>query len=140
MATEVQQQTPAAAETVVRDADEFSAMLQQSLKLPGRANLLLAAPEEGPSVAMEAYAAVRQTWQLADAQLELRELPDLNQVELRTSRVFLDPPVVRAAAEAAPVLSISTARIPNWSRRWSRRRAFFRRVYPAATPPNIITG
>src|SRR5262249_27367324 len=76
------------------------AMLQQSLKLPARANLLLAATEESLFAAMEAHVALKQTWDLADAELELRELPNLNQVELRTSRVFLDPAVVAAVGKA----------------------------------------
>jgi putative ABC transport system permease protein len=41
-------------------------------------------------------------WQLADASLNLRALPDNSGTELRSSRIFLDPPVVAAA------LSLST--------------------------------
>jgi len=36
-------------------------------------------------------------WELADASLELRDLPNHSGLELRTPRVFLDPPVVAAA-------------------------------------------
>jgi ABC-type antimicrobial peptide transport system permease subunit len=72
--------------------------LQEKLRLPGRANLLLAATDQAT---LEAAVALRQRWQLADAELELRELPDVNALELRTSRVFLDPPIAKAALEAA---------------------------------------
>ncbi len=43
-----------------------------------------------------------KTWSLADAELELRELPNQGGLELRTSRVFLDPPVVEAARKITP--------------------------------------
>jgi ABC-type lipoprotein release transport system permease subunit len=71
-------------------------MLQEALKLPGKANLILAATDESPTATLEANIALKRTWQLTDAELEVRELPDLNQVELRTSRVFLDPAVPSA--------------------------------------------
>lgn len=51
---------------------------------------------------VQVNAALRQDWQLADAELELRELPGLSTIELRTSRVFLDPPTADAAVKAAP--------------------------------------
>src|SRR2546429_1630885 len=73
------------------------AALQEQLKLPGRANLLLATTDDDPWAAIQANIALRQTWKLADAELELRELPDIRSLELRTSRVFLDPPAASAA-------------------------------------------
>ncbi len=45
--------------------------------------------------------ALRKHWQLADASLELRDLPRRG-VELRTDRVFLDAPAAQAAMRAAP--------------------------------------
>jgi len=78
------------------------AWLQAQLDLPGKANLLLvgeAAPGKGTPSAPEALAgAIR----LADAEHEVRLVPGQDTAEIRTSRVFLDPPVVRAAAEAEP--------------------------------------
>ena len=57
----------------------------------------------------EANDTMRHDWQLADAQLELRELPSGGGVELRSQRIFLDPPVVDAALKVAsnaqPVLT-----------------------------------
>jgi putative ABC transport system permease protein len=43
-----------------------------------------------------------KTWSLADAELELRELSGQGGLELRTSRVFLDSPVVEAALKTTP--------------------------------------
>jgi len=45
---------------------------------------------------------IRESWALADAELDLRELPATGEVELRTSRVFLDDTVVRVATNAFP--------------------------------------
>jgi len=72
--------------------------LQEKLRLPGRANALLAATDQD---LVQAGEALRKSWRLADAELELRDLPGLNTVELRTSRVFLDPPVAEAALKSA---------------------------------------
>jgi len=52
--------------------------------------------------AATANSALRERWELADAGLELRELPEQGVIELRTDRVFLDPPVVSAAERAVP--------------------------------------
>ena len=76
------------------------ATLQTRLNLPGKANLLLASPDEDPWAAVQANTALRQKWKLADAELELRDLPEVNALELRTDRVFLDPPVAEAAFKA----------------------------------------
>jgi ABC-type lipoprotein release transport system permease subunit len=63
-------------------------VLQEKLALKGRANLLLSAePQLVPQL------------QLEDAALELRDLPNNSGFELRTSRVFLDPPIVAAAPQ-----------------------------------------
>jgi len=77
------------------------ATLQKQLQLPGRANLLLASTDEDPWAVVQANVALRQTWTLADAELELRELPAVNALELRTGRLFLDPPVADAALKSA---------------------------------------
>ena len=89
-----------------RQAASFNAFvsltaLQDRLKLPGRANLLLANVDDDAWAAVQANVAFRQMWKLADAELELRELPEVNMMELRTSRVFLDPPIANAALKAA---------------------------------------
>lgn len=77
------------------------AWLQEELDLAGRANLLLVERREGLSVAT-AQSALKTSWQLADAELELRQLPGTNELELRTSRVFLDEAVTEAALRAGP--------------------------------------
>ena len=69
--------------------------LQERLGLAGKANTLLSG-ELAPA-ALQASLTPKRT--LADAELELRRLPEPSKgLELRSSRVFLDPP----AAEAAP--------------------------------------
>ncbi len=70
--------------------------LSRQLQLPDRANLLLA--QGLPGVTLQGLAAqIREHWQLADAELELRPLPDHQGIELRSSRIFLDEPIVTAA-------------------------------------------
>jgi len=82
--------------------------LQDALELPGRSNLLLVGTREGLSLAA-AQSALKTRWQLADAELELRELPGAHELELRTSRVFLEEAVTEVAlgtdAEARGVLT-----------------------------------
>jgi putative ABC transport system permease protein len=73
--------------------------LQEEIELPGRANLLLA----GAGAEQESLsAALQRAWKLADAELELRELPSVQALELRSARVFLEEPVVSAAMNASP--------------------------------------
>lgn len=78
------------------------AWLQEQLGLAGKANvLLLGAPAPGKE-GSSASGALAERFQLADAEHEVRSVPGRNTAELRTSRVFLDPAMVRAAAEANP--------------------------------------
>jgi len=73
-------------------------LLQHQVGLRGRANVLLVGGREGKPVAPpEATQALWGRWQFADSSLELRELPGRGALELRTDRVFLDPPVGDAA-------------------------------------------
>ncbi len=77
--------------------------LQKTVDLSGQANLLLVGRGTStPLTVQGADVALRKSWQLADARLELRELPDQQALELRTDRVFLDPPTVRSTERAAP--------------------------------------
>jgi len=70
---------------------------------PHRANLLLLGGDSASNLTPQrADGALRKAFRLADAQLELRELPRLGSLELRSGRVFLDPPVAAAAAGASP--------------------------------------
>ena len=85
--------------------------LQDQVAQKGRANLLLLANRSvsgNTNVVEQATKTLRDNWQLADAELELRELPG-GGIELRTDRVFLDPASVEAARKASsnaePVLT-----------------------------------
>jgi putative ABC transport system permease protein len=78
-------------------------LLQREVEQKGRANALLLGEREGPPLTMsDIEAAFGRRWQLADASLVLRPLPKRNAVELRTDRVFLDPPVADAALKTVP--------------------------------------
>jgi putative ABC transport system permease protein len=65
--------------------------LQHQLELPAKANLLLVADGDHPITAPIANQTLRTLWQLPDAELEIREIPGQNTLEIRTPRVFLDP-------------------------------------------------
>jgi putative ABC transport system permease protein len=71
--------------------------LQTQLKRNGRVNMLLVGGDVTPQ---RADAALRKNWTLADADLELREIP--GGLELRTARIFLDPPIAETEKLAAP--------------------------------------
>ena len=74
------------------------AWLQSKLSIPGKANLLLVG--QGLADADKLSAALKKHWQLADAQMEIRDLPAANALEVRTPRVFLDSPMAAAAQKA----------------------------------------
>ncbi|HWW03330.1 MAG TPA: ABC transporter permease [Candidatus Acidoferrum sp.] len=67
------------------------AAFQEQVKHPGQVNLLLT------SAGTNANTALSASWTLADAGLELRNLPVSRQIELRTARIFLDPAVASSA-------------------------------------------
>jgi ABC-type antimicrobial peptide transport system permease subunit len=72
--------------------------LQGKAGLPGEANLVLT----GEGLKEDRLTALlRAHWNLADAQCELRQTP--GGLELRSERVFLDPPIAQAAAALAPL-------------------------------------
>lgn len=73
--------------------------LGQAIAMSGKANVLMVSGESRPR---ELEAALKQSWSFADLALELRRLTNTSEVELRSSRVFLDPPIVRAAQGVSP--------------------------------------
>ncbi len=79
--------------------------LQSALGQPGRVNLLLAASQS----AAEGNSRLEKAWQLADTETSLTNAAGTTTLELRTPRVFLDPPVVKAAlaadSNAQPILT-----------------------------------
>lgn len=74
--------------------------LQQQLQQQGKANLLV-----GAGVSQES---LNQIWKLEDSEAELRYLTNLGMAELRTRRVFLDDPLVKAAQQAAATNKVLT--------------------------------
>jgi putative ABC transport system permease protein len=85
------------------------AWLGEQIEQPGRADMLLAAGLAPATTAEQVNEAVRKTWQLADAGLELRRLEPQNALELRSRRVFIDTSIgdgaMRAEADAAGILT-----------------------------------
>lgn len=83
--------------------------LQEQVGLGRRANLLLGGGEgQSSELTREANLALRRSWSLMDAQLELRDRED-GTVELRTPRVFLDDVLVQAIAGfGRPALGVLT--------------------------------
>lgn len=77
--------------------------LASAAGIPGQANLLVTgAPRPGVTsehAEKELAASLRSHWQLADASLELRSLPEPGAIELRSSRAFLEPAAVAAATD-----------------------------------------
>ncbi len=133
------------------------AELHDKIGQSGRANLLLYScriekdrPHEWPSNsnyrgqlrltdidARYLNIVLSQSWQLADAELELRQLPDNAGVELRSRRVFLDPAAVTAALEissnAAPILTyfVNDLRSPPFATPYSMVTAMGQPIVPA---------
>jgi ABC-type lipoprotein release transport system permease subunit len=66
----------------------------------GRANMLLAAGLKSGITATQVDEAVRGTWQLADAGLELRRSQSQNVLELRSERIFIDESLGAGAMKA----------------------------------------
>ena len=71
--------------------------LQQELELPGRANMLLT---DLPVAAADA--ALKATWRIADAELQISNNVEQGYLELTSSRVFLDAPIVAAIQTVTP--------------------------------------
>ncbi|MDP6794052.1 MAG: FtsX-like permease family protein [Verrucomicrobiota bacterium] len=78
--------------------------LQDAIEKPGMANLMLVGhatkPSEDPLG--QAQAALARHWQLADTQAQLLQLPGDKGIELRSPRVFIDPPLAKAALAVDP--------------------------------------
>ena len=93
--------------------------LQERLELSGRANMLLMGGDAALD-ASNANSALREHWKLADADLELHELPEQDVLELRSNRVFLDPPAANAAIKAMPGNTMILTYFVNEIRRGDR--------------------
>lgn len=80
------------------------AWLADKVDLEDQANTLLIGAKPGsasePTVE-QAGAALAARFQLADGDLELRAIPELSQLELRSRKVYLEPAAVDAASAAA---------------------------------------
>ena len=73
------------------------ALLQSRLELTNRANLMLVASTK----TADPNAVLAKVWKAADAELEFREIPAQSVLEVRSPRVFIDPPAVVAVTNGA---------------------------------------
>jgi len=77
--------------------------LQEKVEFAQRANMLLVGEKPESKLEIEdVNEALRNNWKLRDANLELRELPEQDVIEIRTDRVFLDEPLAFAATKIIP--------------------------------------
>ncbi|MEX2214474.1 MAG: ABC transporter permease [Phycisphaeraceae bacterium] len=84
------------------------AWLQQELKLEGRANLMLVGPaKSGEITAAQADASLKETFELSDVGIEVRQVANQPWIELRTDRVFLEQPLLDAARQAGETLGVT---------------------------------
>lgn len=119
-------------------------LLQSKVDLPGRANLLLAgfkdsehrsSTSDNTNAVVWLQTALARSWQLADAELELRQLSQ-GPMELRSSRVYLEPAVAQAASGLATNLQgvltyfVNELRIGNRSTPYSMAAATGAPVVP----------
>lgn len=86
------------------------AYLSREMDVEEKANVLLVAGRTGTSLGLsEMKESLKAVWNLSDTGLELRDIPGKNMVELRSNRVFIDPPAASAAQkydrEVTPVLT-----------------------------------
>jgi putative ABC transport system permease protein len=82
-------------------------LLQEKISQKGRANILLVGDKknkdnESVCTVEKANTALRNSWKLADAGLELQELPEHNMIQLSTGRIFLDPQIANIARQISP--------------------------------------
>jgi len=78
-------------------------ILQRELGLKGRANTLLVGDGKQKSLSSEQLeSALRSVWRLEDVGLRMRILPSGQGVELRSQRIFFEPPLALVALQAFP--------------------------------------
>jgi putative ABC transport system permease protein len=75
--------------------------LQNKINRIGQANIILVSDNENHEVTLEkAETAIKQSWKLADAELELRRYDAKGVYEIRSRRVFIDNVLSEAALKA----------------------------------------
>lgn len=85
-------------------------VMAREMDFEDRANILLVSERTGkPPDLQELTEALDEVWTLGDAGLELKDVPERNLVELKSSRIFLESPVVDASMKlsekAQPILT-----------------------------------
>ncbi len=75
--------------------------LGQAINQTNGANMILVPQRQGNGITLKGInAALKESWQMADTSIQLMVLPNQNTIELRSSRIFLEHPVVEAALSA----------------------------------------
>ncbi len=121
--------------------------LQEKTEFADRANLLLVGRSASTPVNIQqAQRALQATWQPADADLELRDLPQPGAaIELRTGRVFIDPTIATALQNAIPddtqilVYFVNELRISNRATPYSLVAAIEPSPGTAQTQPDALS-
>lgn len=80
-------------------------IIQRRAGATNRANLLLF---PGPRDLIFLNQKIQELWKPADAELDFRLTPDQKSVELRSSRVFIDPAIIEATTKVGPRQPILT--------------------------------
>ena len=85
------------------------AWLGEQIEQPGRANVLLAAGGVEADAADQLQAALEESWTIADADLQLRQIESKQTLELRSRRIFIDQGIgseaLKADANAVGILT-----------------------------------
>lgn len=95
-------------------------ILSRRAGVTNKANLLLLAnaPERADQHVQNML--VQSSWTAADAEIDFRPTPDKSQIELRSSRVFIDPPVAEAALKTGqnpePIFTYFVNQLKNGDR------------------------
>ncbi len=77
--------------------------LGRMMGLEGKSNTILVAERAGKPISPEILdRAFRESWSITNAGFTLETLPDINAVELKSERIFLDPGTVAAAQKTYP--------------------------------------
>lgn len=76
--------------------------LTDKVGLAGKADMLLVGKGENKISADSANETLRRLWEIEDAGLEWRELPQQGVLELRSSRIFLEEPIAEVALHPEP--------------------------------------
>ncbi len=113
--------------------------LSREMGVEDKANVLLVAERAERSLDLqEMNEALKEIWNLSDTGLELRDIPGKNIVELRSDRIFLDPPVADAAQKYEGGVQLILTYFVNELRFGDRTTPYS--FISASGPPQVPSG